>query len=130
MSRGVICVDPHATVQEAARLMLRENVGVVCVVDRMLVGILTDRDITVKATSEGWNPAECWVSEIMTRDVVCVSPTASALEASELLAKHHIRRLPVCQDDQLMGIVSVADLIDHTRRILDNLLSEETKAEK
>jgi signal-transduction protein with cAMP-binding, CBS, and nucleotidyltransferase domain len=46
------------------------------------------------------------------------------------MAKHQIRRLPVCQDDQILGVVSFADVADYTRRCLDNLITEETKAEK
>ncbi|MBI3910096.1 MAG: CBS domain-containing protein [Armatimonadetes bacterium] len=130
MNRNVICVDQNASILEAAKLMLRENIGSVCVVGGSLVGMLTDRDITIKATSEGWNPAEHRVQEIMTRNPVFISPNADVLEATELMAKHHVRRLPVCQDDQIMGVVSLADVADYTRRCLDNIFTEETKAEK
>jgi CBS domain-containing protein len=64
MSRNVICVDQNATLQEAARLMLRENVGALCVTGSGLIGMVTDRDITTKAVSEGWNPYEHRVNEI------------------------------------------------------------------
>lgn len=130
MSRNVISVDPNATLQDAAKLMLRENVGSLTVVGGGLVGILTDRDIVVKAVSEGWNPAQHRVSEVMSRDPVSISPDADVLQATELMAKHRVRRLPVCTGDQIVGIVSFADIADYMRRCLDNLIQEETKAEK
>jgi CBS domain-containing protein len=130
MNRNVVTVDQNATVQEAAKLMLREQVGSLCVTNGSLVGIVTDRDIAVKAVSEGWNPTEHRIAEIMSRNPVCVSPDADPLQASELMAKHQIRRLPVCREDQIVGIVSFADVADYTRRCLDNLITEETKAEK
>jgi CBS domain-containing protein len=130
MSRNVICVDQNATLQEAARLMLREKVGAICVTGSGLVGMVTDRDIAVKAVAEGWNPYEHQVHEIMSRNPVSILPDADVLQASELMAKHQIRRLPVCQNDQILGVVSFADIADYTRRCLDNLITEETKAEK
>jgi CBS domain-containing protein len=130
MSRNVICVDQNANLQEAARLMLREKVGAICVTGSGLVGMVTDRDIAVKAVAEGWNPYEHQVHEIMTRNPVSIMPEADVLQASELMAKHQIRRLPVCQNDQILGVVSFADIADYTRRCLDNLITEETKAEK
>jgi CBS domain-containing protein len=128
MSHKVICVEQSATLQQAGELMLRENVGALTVLADDLVGIVTDRDIATKAVSRGWNPAEHRVSEIMTREPACVAPDADVLQASELMARHQVRRLPVCRNNKVVGIISVADIIDYTRRCLDNLVTEETKA--
>jgi CBS domain-containing protein len=128
MSHRVVSVDQNATLQEAAKLMRQENVGSLGVTGGSLVGIVTDRDLAVKAVCEGWNPREHRVSEIMSRQPVCVGPDADVLEASELMARYQVRRLPVCQNDRIVGVVSFSDIADYTRRCLDNLMTEETKA--
>lgn len=130
MNKNVICIDQNASLLEAAKLMLRENIGTLCVTGSGLVGMLTDRDIATKAVSEGWNPTEHRVGEIMAHNPVSISPDADVLQATELMAKHRVRRLPVCQDSRIVGVISFTDLADYTRRCLDNLITEETKAEK
>jgi CBS domain-containing protein len=116
--------------REGRALHVRENVGAICVTEGSLVGMLTDRDTTTKAVSEGWHPAQHRVGEIMSRNPICVSPDADPLQPSELIAKHHYRRLPVSHDGQIDGIVSFADIAAYTRGCLDNLVIEETKAER
>jgi len=128
MSHRVVSVDQNATLQEAARLMRQENVGSLSVTGGSLVGIVTDRDLAVKAVSEGWNPREHRVAEIMSRQPVCVAPDADVLQASELMAQHQVRRLPVCENNEIIGMISFADIADYARRCLDNLIMEETKA--
>lgn len=130
MNRNVICVDQDASLQDAAKLLQRENVGTLCVTGSGLVGILTDRDITTKAVAKGWDPAQHQVNELMTHNPVSISPDADVLDATKMMAKHKIRRLPVCQDGQITGVISFADLASYTRQCFDNLITEETKAEK
>jgi CBS domain-containing protein len=82
----------------------------VCDHDR-LAGILTDRDITVRATAEGKDPAACKVRDVMTRDVVYCFDDQDVKDAADTMAARQIRRLLVLnRDKRLVGIVSMADL--------------------
>jgi CBS domain-containing protein len=116
MTRDVECVRPDATVQEAASRMKDLEVGPlpVCENDR-LVGMLTDRDITVRATAEGWDPWTTHVREVMTGDVVYCFDDQDISEAAELMKQHQVRRLVVLnRDKRLVGIVSLGDLAVET----------------
>jgi CBS domain-containing protein len=103
-------VSPNDTIQAAARVMQAEDTGAVPVVkDGRVLAVVTDRDIVVRVVAEGGsfsNP----VGDIATKSVVCATPDMSTSEASELMSEHQIRRLPVVEDDRLVGIVSIGDL--------------------
>ena len=112
MTRDVVTVRPDATVREAACLMDDLNVGALPVCDgRRLVGIITDRDITVRAVARGMDPNRTRVEEVMTRDVLSCSSDAEVEHACELMEKRQVRRLLVtAQDDTPVGIVSLGDI--------------------
>lgn len=113
MTRHVECVGPDATLQEAARKMRDLDVGPlpVCGDGGRLVGFLTDRDITVRATAEGRDPTRTTVKEAMTPEVVYVFEDQDARDAADTMAVHQIRRVLVLdKDKKLAGIVSMADL--------------------
>ena len=102
-------VSPNEPIQNAARIMRDEDTGAVPVVDNgRPVGIVTDRDIVVRAVAEGQLNRP--VREIVTDSVITVSPDMSTREATELMSEHQIRRLPVVENDRLVGIVSIGDL--------------------
>ncbi len=112
MTRRVEVVHPNATLQEAAQKMKAMDVGPlpVCEGDR-LKGMLTDRDITVRATAEGRDPRTTKVREVMTPEIVYALEEQSVQEAARLMEDQHIRRLLVLNRDQrLVGIVSLGDL--------------------
>ncbi len=112
MTRNVEKVAPCDTLQAAARKMRDLDVGPlpVCDGDR-LAGMVTDRDITVRATAEGKDPARCTVGDVMTPDVVYVFEDQDVKDAADAMAAHQIRRLLVLDADQkLVGIVAMADL--------------------
>jgi CBS domain-containing protein len=104
-------VGPDATTQEAARAMKSENVGSLPIVeDGRLVGLVTDRDITIRVVAEG-KSVETPVGQIASKEVVCVDPQQSLEEAARLMAEHQVRRLPVCEEDgKLVGILAQADV--------------------
>lgn len=103
------CVSPDDSIQSAAQIMRDEDTGAVPVCDNgRAVGIVTDRDIVVRAIADG-QPNRS-VRDIATRDVISVSPDMSTREAAELMAEHQVRRLPVVDGDRLVGIVSLGDL--------------------
>jgi CBS domain-containing protein len=111
MTGDVDMVVPSAKISDAAEKMRNLNVGSLPVLDQnKLVGIITDRDITIRATADGSNPDEVMVKEIMTTEVVTVTPEMTLDEASQLMAAHQVRRLPVVENDQVIGMVSLGDL--------------------
>ena len=103
-------VSPDDTIQAAARIMQSEDTGAVPVVNNgRVLALVTDRDIVVRVVAEGGSIAGP-VSSIATQDVVCASPEMTTREASDLMSEHQIRRLPVVDNGQLVGIVSLGDL--------------------
>jgi CBS domain-containing protein len=111
MTRDVRACEPNATVADAAKVMAREDVGPVPIVeDGRLVGIVTDRDIVVRVVAEGRDPNATTVKEIASTDLVTVSPGDDLDEALKLLAERQVRRLPVVEGDRLVGIVAQADV--------------------
>ena len=102
-------VSPNDSIQVAARIMREEDCGVVPVVDNgRPVGIVTDRDIVIRAVADGLGDKA--VREIATTDLVFVKPDASTKEAEKLMSQRQIRRLPVVENDRLVGIVSLGDI--------------------
>ena len=116
MTRNVEVVHPEGSLREAAQKMAALDVGMlpVCSGDQ-LVGMLTDRDITVRATAEGRDPKTTRVHEVMTPEVVHVFEDDDVSEAARIMTEQQIRRLVVLnQSKQLAGIISLGDLAVHT----------------
>ena len=104
-------LTPRSSIQEAARIMRDEDTGAIPIVDEgRTVGIITDRDIVVRAVAEGNGYPNRTIDGIATRSVVSVTPDTSTLEAEQLMSEHQIRRLPVVDGERLVGIVSIGDL--------------------
>jgi len=104
-------VDAADTLVDAARLMRDEDVGAVIVRQNDRVeGILTDRDIVVRALADDRDPGETSVSEIASKDLVALSPDAGVERAIELMRERSVRRLPVLDGGEPVGIVSLGDL--------------------
>jgi CBS domain-containing protein len=100
-----------ASVVEAARIMRDEDAGIVPVVENeRLVGTLTDRDIAVRVVAEGRDPQSTPVREVASTDLVTVQPEQDLSKALQLMARHQVRRLPVVENDRLVGIVAQADV--------------------
>src|SRR5262245_38446969 len=112
MTRDVAVVHPSTTIEEAADLMKTLDVGPLPVCDgERLLGMLTDRDITVRATAAGRSPATTLVSDVMTPDVLCVYEDQDVEEAARVMKQQQVRRVLVLDHDQhLVGIASMADL--------------------
>ena len=108
-------VTSDQTVVDAARIMKQEDAGVVPIVDGdRLVGVVTDRDITITVVAEGKDPGSTKVTEIASRDLVTVDPQQQLDEALRLMAQHQVRRLPVVEEDgRLVGILAQADVAQH-----------------
>jgi CBS domain-containing protein len=112
MTRGIDVIPPEATLKEAAEKMKNLDVGPLPVCDgERLVGMLTDRDITVRAVAAGRDPSTTKVRDAMTPEVVYCFEDQSVEEAAKLMEEKQIRRLPVLNRNKwLVGIVSLGDL--------------------
>jgi len=112
MSRDVECVRPDDTLQQAARKMRDLDAGSmpVCDGDR-LSGMVTDRDLAVRAVAEGWDPSQKRVSDVLSEGVVYCFDDQDVEEASRIMRERQIRRLVVLnRDKRMVGIVSLGDL--------------------
>ncbi len=101
-----------STLEEIAAMMRDENVGAVPVLDDddKLAGIVTDRDIVVRAIAEGQDPSTCTAEEILSEELHTIEPDAGLEEAADLMARHKIRRLPVVEDGTMIGMISLGDI--------------------
>jgi len=113
MTGGIETITPHASLAEAAKKMASQDIGSLPVCDepRRVVGIITDRDITVRAVARGMDPNQTRVEDVMTRDVLCCSSESEVEDACELMERRQVRRLLVTgQDEVPVGIVSLGDI--------------------
>ena len=109
MTRNPRTVAPSDSIQRAASVMKEVDTGFVPIVENgKVVGVITDRDIVVRAVAAGSYDKP--VSEIATRDLVFVSPNATTREAEKLMSERQIRRIAVVDNGQLVGIISLGDI--------------------
>lgn len=109
MTDEVECCTLLDNVYEVAAKMKELNVGAIPIVDeKKLVGMITDRDIVIRGIAEK-HPPSSKVEDIMSNNLITISPDASSREAVKLMAENQIRRLPVVEGDELIGIVSLGD---------------------
>jgi len=111
MTKDISTVDENADISEAARLMEDRNIGSVPVVTggHKPIGMLTDRDIVVRAVSSKKENASR-VKDVMTDNIICSQPEMDVNMAANLMAENQIRRLPVVENDQIVGMVSLGDI--------------------
>jgi CBS domain-containing protein len=115
--RQVHEVDAETTVFEAIKQMVEANVGSVLVTDRgSIVGIFTERDYLRRVALEGRSSRETAVHEIMTTPVVVATPETAVDECMALMTDRRIRHVPVVENDEVVGIVSIGDLVKFTSR--------------
>jgi CBS domain-containing protein len=104
-------IDASASVVEAARLMREQHIGSLPVTeDERLVGMITDRDITTRVVAESAVLETTSVGDVYSRDLISVEPNSDLEEALRLMARHQVRRLPVVENDRLVGMVAQADI--------------------
>lgn len=111
MHQPVIAVSPQDSISEAAQLLKKHRVGMlpVCQAGR-LCGVITDRDLVTRGLASGIPPEKCPVRQVMTQQITCVTPDTELSVATYLMAKHKLRRLPVVQESQVVGMLSLGDL--------------------
>ena len=111
MTTNVVSATPDTTLEEIAALMKNLDTGAIPVVDEGdLIGIITDRDIVLRCVAEGRDPAELNVEDILSEDIEVVDPDTKVEEALEIMGRRQIRRLPVVENGELVGMVSLGDL--------------------
>lgn len=120
MTKDVTYIDPTAKVTEAAQMMQKWNVGSIPVCDNNgVVGIITDRDIVVRNVAHGKSPQDTIVKDVMTTNVSSITPDMDVSTASDIMAKSQIRRLPVVDNNSIVGIVSLGDIATDRRSNTD-----------
>jgi len=111
MTPGVRSVAPSDSVTEAAQAMKEQDVGSLPVVEaERLVGMVTDRDIIVRAVAEQVDPQTLTVGDVASGDLVTVEPDEDLEEALALMGRHRVRRLPVVENGRIVGVVAQADV--------------------
>ncbi len=111
MTADVATASPETTVEEIATMMKNEDTNAVPVVDDTeLVGLVTDRDIVIRCIAEGKDPSQATANEIISEDLETVEPDDDVQEASRIMSRKQIRRLPVVENGRLVGMVSLGDI--------------------
>lgn len=112
MTKNVTTVSGEMPVNEAARIMEKNNIGSVIVVEgKSPVGIVTERDITYRVVALDKKPGTVNLSKIMSKSIKAIGPDATLTEASKIMAKYNIRRLPVIEGKDLIGIITNKDIV-------------------
>jgi CBS domain-containing protein len=110
MSTDVAYVSPQDNVYEVATMMKDQNIGLVPVVENgQLRGVVTDRDLVIRNVADR-RPNSAKVGDIMSTNLVCGTPDMSVDEAAKLMADAQVRRLPVVENNRLVGVVSLGDM--------------------
>ena len=130
MSKNVLSLDKTTSLQEAAEHMKKLNVGCVIVTeDKNPIGIITERDFVTKIASEG-RPLFTEIKEVMSSPLITIDPEETIWEASELMKEKLIHKLPVKENDEIVGIITTTDIVkissvgsdSEIRRICDQIL--------
>lgn len=125
-SGPVLSVSPDATVYDALALMARHDIGALVVLDRdAICGMFSERDYARKVILHGRSSRTMPVSDIMTREVVTVSPLTTIDECMAIMTTHRIRHLPVLDGHVVVGLVSIGDVVkaqlDEQRFVIEQL---------
>ena len=135
MSNNIVSLNSEDSIERAAQMMKQFDVGSIPVCnEEKLVGMVTDRDIAVRSVASGANGNQQKISEVMTSNPVTGTPDMDVHDAAKIMSEQQIRRLPIIQNNNLVGIVSLGDisveptLQDNAEEALKNI-SEPTKSQ-
>ncbi len=112
MCNEVYCVTPEKTIKDCATIMCNQHVGCIPVCDnsQKVVGLVTDRDVILRAIACNKDVNTTPVSEIMTCEVCCCEPDTEISQAESLMAQNQIKRIPVMENNKIVGILTLGDL--------------------
>ena len=112
MKKSILTIDSSVPAYEAAKMMEELNVGSLVVAENNVpAGIITDRDFAIKVTAHSY-PRDTPIRRIMSSPIISVGPFDTLLVAAELMSSRNLRKLPVIQDERLVGMITATDLID------------------
>ena len=113
MNNSIVSVDSSVTATNAAKMMEDTGVGAVIVLENNLpVGIVTNRDFAIKITAHSY-PIDTPVRRIMSSPLISIDPDSDLWVASDLMSSRHVKKLPVIDDDKVVGILTSSDLVKH-----------------
>ena len=117
-------IDSEASVFKAAEKMCRDEVGS-CIVlqNNVPVGIITEQDINCKVVAKNFKPSDVYVSKVMSTPLITINPKSTVGDAAHMMVKNKVRRLPVVDNDKVIGIVTVRDLLSAANE-MNEILSE------
>lgn len=123
MKRIVKTVRPEDTVKDAAKIMNELRIGSLVVVSGTgeVVGILTERDILTDVVATGKSADEVKISEIMTPNIVTITPDRTLEEAADIMTENKIKKLPVVYEGRLVGIITATDLIAYEKDLIKKI---------
>jgi len=125
MSREVPTVEEQASVVEAAKTLIKFNIGLLIVLkDGQPVGVVTERDFVERVVAREADPKKLTASEIMSSPLITIDPDEDIIRASELMQKNHIRRLPVVKDGIICGVITARDIAQHCGDYIDKATRE------
>ena len=113
MNNSVVSVDSSISATDAAKMMEDTGVGAVIVLENSIpIGIVTDRDFAVKIAAHSY-PLDTPVRRIMSSPLISIDPNSNLWMASDLMSTRNVRKLPVIDDDKVVGIITSSDLVKH-----------------
>jgi len=122
---AVWVISPEATVYDAIKLMAERNIGALPVIAHgVLAGIFTERDYTRKIALQGKTSRQTLVKEVLSPDVVSANPGDSIEDCMRLMSEHRVKHLPVLKGEELVGIVSIGDLVNWTISAQDATIAQ------
>ncbi len=115
MIKNVVTLEKDASAYEAVQLLNKHKIGCVVVVHNGgIAGIVTERDLLERVLEKCRNPKKTYVSEVMTRHVITGTPDMDTLEATRLMFKIKVKKLPITEGNRLVGIVTLTDIARST----------------
>jgi CBS domain-containing protein len=121
--QNIHSVSPQSTVRQALELMADKNIGALLVLEEnQLVGMFSERDYARKVVLKGKSSVDTQVQDIMTTEVICVKVNQTFTECMQTMTDHHIRHLPLMDEQKVIGLISIGDVVkvilqEHTRTI-------------
>lgn len=123
MKKDVKTIRPSDTIKDAAVLMNENRIGSLVVVSGTgtVTGIVTERDILIDVVAAGKNAEDIKVEDIMTKELITISPDKSLEDAADVMTKNKIKKLPVMEGGRLVGIITATDLICYEKKLIEKI---------
>jgi len=123
MNRNVKTIRPEDTVKYAAQIMNENHIGSLVVVSGSgeVIGIITERDILVDVVATGKSAENIKISEIMTPNIITITPDKTLEEAADIMTENKIKKLPVVDNGKLVGIVTATDLVAYEKDLIEKV---------